>query len=118
MPAFSAIGRIIGGADMPHLKLSWPSADAHDAEAYRDLGDLAGRLDVNAQAVGSVTGGPLAPVAHGEWSPHWQSSLVEAAEAVSVAVQELATTAAEFRKATGGPAPRGRWPRLAIRAAA
>ncbi len=103
LTAFTAIGRILGGADMPHLKLSWPSADAHDADAYRDLGELAERLDVNAQAVGSVTGNPLAPIAHGEWSPHWRDSLIKSAEAVPLAVQELEATAAEFRTATGLP---------------
>ncbi|MBX9634257.1 MAG: DUF4011 domain-containing protein, partial [Magnetospirillum sp.] len=101
LTAFTAIGRIIGGADMPHLRLSWPSADAHDADAYRKLGDLAEILDVNAQAVGSVTGGPLSPIAHSEWSPHWRDSLVQAAEAVPTAVQHLDTAAAEFRKVTG-----------------
>lgn len=40
LTAFNAIGRIIGGADMPRLKLSWPSADSHDADARRPGGEF------------------------------------------------------------------------------
>ncbi|MBF0167258.1 MAG: DUF3320 domain-containing protein [Alphaproteobacteria bacterium] len=103
LTAFSAIGRIVGGADMPRLKLSWASAESHDTDGRIGLGDLAERLDVNARAVGSVTSGPLSPVAHGEWSPHWQSSLIQAAEVVPAAVEELINTAVALRKAVGLP---------------
>lgn len=103
LSAFTAIGRIIGGADMPHLKLYWPSDDTHDAEAYHNLTDLAERLDVNAQAVGSVTGNPLAPIAHSEWLPHWRDCLIQSAEAVPPAVHNLEATADGFRNAIGLP---------------
>jgi very-short-patch-repair endonuclease len=103
LSAFTAIGRILAGKDMPRLGLSWPSAEAHDVDAYIALGDLAEQLDVNATAVGDITGGPLAPVAHAEWSPHWAQSLIQAAENVGPAARDFMDAASPFRRAVGLP---------------
>jgi Superfamily I DNA and RNA helicases and helicase subunits len=105
LTAFAAIGRILGGENIPRLGLSWPSAESHDADGYRDLCDLADRMDVSAQAVGAITDTPLAVIAHSEWSPHWRDTLIQAAQAVPVAAESLKTTASEFLRLTGLPDP-------------
>lgn len=98
-----ALGRVIAYPDVPHIGLSWPSVDAHDAEALQRLRDLAERLDIDAHAVGGVTGTPLALIAHGDWSPSWQQSLLDAAQAALPLAQDVDDAAAAFVKAAGLP---------------
>lgn len=103
LTAFGAIGRIVTAKDMPELGLSWPSADAHDADGLDHLRDLADRLDVNAQAVGAVAGSPLAVIAHGEWSPNWQATLLKAAQEATATAEAFDGAAAGLLQAIGLP---------------
>ncbi|MBF0392495.1 MAG: DUF4011 domain-containing protein, partial [Alphaproteobacteria bacterium] len=103
LTAYLAMGRIIADRALPRLGLSWPSVDAHGADQYRELADLAESLDVHVQAIGVIGGGPLAVVAHGEWSPHWQQSLLRSADSVVTAADDLTMAAQAFRQAAGLP---------------
>jgi very-short-patch-repair endonuclease len=100
---YGALGRVIANREMPAVGLSWPSLDAHDTEALQALRDLAERLDIDAREVGGVADTPLALIAHGEWSPTWQQSLLDAAQAVIPAAQKVTEAADAFRSAAGLP---------------
>ena len=103
LSAYTAIGRIMAGRELPRLGLSWPSADSHDAESLFALGELVERLDINAREVGTLGGNPLGVIAHGEWSPHWRQSVLQTAGAVIPAAERLNSATAAFRQAAGLP---------------
>lgn len=99
----AALGRVIAGKDVPDIALSWPSQDAHDAAALDGLRDLTQRLEIAAAEVGAIADSPLAAIAHGEWSPSWQQSLLAAARAVPPAAEDLDTAATALRGVLGLP---------------
>ncbi|WP_142850879.1 DUF3320 domain-containing protein [Telmatospirillum sp. J64-1] len=103
LTAHIAIGRILSGSELPALGHSWPSADAHDHEGLDRLRDLAERLDVNASQVGSVADNPLGLIAHAEWSPNWQQTLLKAAADLLPAAERLEQAAKSFHQVTGLP---------------
>jgi very-short-patch-repair endonuclease len=103
LAAYDAIGRVVAGAGQPVLGLSWPSPDSHDAEAMDALRDLAERLDVNANEVGSIVDSPLALIAHDDWSAGWQQSILSATRNLLPRIDELESSAEAFRQATGLP---------------
>lgn len=105
MSIFDAIGRVVDGEDVPELGLSWGSADVHDRVALDAMRDVVDRLEVNASAVGhgALLSHPLAAVAHGDWSPAWQQTLVDAARSVLPAVQALQAAHQRFAGAIGLP---------------
>lgn len=105
LSAFLAMGRVISSKALPKLGLSWPSADAHDVDALDHLRSVAERLDINASAVGSIVDHPLAVVAHAEWSPRWQETLLTAARALISLAEALETQGTEFCQAVGLPKP-------------
>jgi very-short-patch-repair endonuclease len=103
---YEAIGKVVVGQDLPVLQLSWASAQVHDAATVRQLREAAELLDVHAKVVGEgqLTSSPLAHVAQTEWSPRWQSELLETARAVGPTVSRIETAAQALEAAIGLPA--------------
>lgn len=82
---FEAIGRVAAGA--PPLHLGFAGVDAHDAESYARLRDLAGDLERLAQVAGQ--GAPLDLLGDVEWSFEWQARFLDAAAALGRAARGL-----------------------------
>ncbi|KVD78940.1 DNA helicase [Burkholderia sp. ABCPW 14] len=103
---YEAIGKVIDGQDLPVLRLSWPSAQTHDTAAMRQLRETAELLDVHAKVIGEgqLTSSPLSHVAQTEWSPLWQSALLEAARAVGPAANGIEEATRALEAAIGLPA--------------
>ncbi|OXC74478.1 DUF3320 domain-containing protein [Caballeronia sordidicola] len=105
LSVYEAIGRVVGGHDLPLLRLSWPSSQAHDLNGMRTLRETAELLDVNAKAFGEgqLSKTPLAHVAQTEWSPLWQAGLLDAAQSVPEVVDKFEKAASDLRAAIGLP---------------
>ncbi|CAJ4857824.1 DNA helicase related protein [Burkholderia pseudomallei] len=105
LSVYEAIGRVVGGHDLPVFRLTWSSTQAHDMEAMRGLRETAELLDVNAKAFGEekLTSTPLAHVAQTEWSPLWAAALDDAARAVPDVAVRFEKAAADLRQAIGLP---------------
>ncbi|HEX2824757.1 MAG TPA: DUF3320 domain-containing protein [Burkholderiales bacterium] len=100
---FAAMGRVVARRDDPQLGLSWPSADAQDEDALDNLRDLADRLDADLREVQAVAHGPLAAVAHSEWSPAWQQAFIDASRDLIVRSEALSQATAAFCEALALP---------------
>ena len=107
LSVYNAIGKAVSGHAMPAVALSWPSADYHTGEAMRALRNAAELLDVHAStfAEAGLAAGPLAPVTETEWSPGWQTALLEAVRQTQPAAEVLEASAQQFCGATGIPLP-------------
>ena len=105
MTIYEAIGRVVDGADVPDLGLSWNAPQAHDFTAMEALREVVDRLEVNARAVGrdALLTHPLAAIGHGDWSPSWQHGLIDAARGVISAAQAVAQAYESFSQAVGLP---------------
>jgi very-short-patch-repair endonuclease len=105
MTLFEAIGRVVGGQEVPVLALSWGAANTHDLAAMDTLREVADRLEVNAHAVGwdALLTNPLVEIAHSDWSPGWQQSVMEAARQVIPAAQAVEQTRGQLTQALGLP---------------
>ncbi|NUU04085.1 DUF3320 domain-containing protein [Herbaspirillum robiniae] len=105
LSVYEAIGRVVGGRDYPMLRLSWPTAAAHDTAGMRELRQTADLLDVNASAFGeeNLTRSPLAHVVQTEWSPLWAEALVNVARDVPSVVSRFESAASALRTAIGLP---------------
>ncbi len=103
LTAYTAIGLITAGRDLPKLGLSWPSADVHSAEDLVALRDLADKLDINAKEVGAIANSPLAYIPLGEWSPSWQQALIDSACDLISAADHLDKSAQILFEAIGIP---------------
>jgi very-short-patch-repair endonuclease len=105
MTLFEAIGRVVGGQDVPVLALAWGAANAHDLSAMDALREEADRLEVNAHAVGwdALLVNPLADIAHSDWSPSWQQGVMDAARSVIPSAQAVEQACGQFAQALGFP---------------
>lgn len=103
MTIFEAIGRVVDGANLPALAMSWGTPSVHDVAALENLRDVADRLEVNARAVGydRLLDNPLAPIAQGDWLPSWQQGLIDAVRAVVPVAVAVERTAGRFLQAIG-----------------
>ncbi|EEF26576.1 conserved hypothetical protein, partial [Ricinus communis] len=106
LSVYEAIGRVVGGRDLPVFRLSWPSSQTHDLDAMRGLRETAELLDVNAKAFGEerLTDTPLAHVVQTEWSPLWQAGLEDAARSVPDVAARFEKAVSELSSAIGLPA--------------
>ncbi|WP_432260855.1 DUF3320 domain-containing protein [Cupriavidus sp. TMH.W2] len=105
LSAYHAIGVVVAGRELPMVELSWPGAEVHDRSALDRLRNAADLLDVNAKAVGerNLTASPLAHVAHSEWSPGWQATLLSKSAALKPVVEQYHASASEFVGTVGLP---------------
>lgn len=98
-----AIGKVIGGRDVPTVKLTWPSPENHDRDALQEMRDVAERIDVDSAALGSIADSAFAGVAAADWSPTWQRQLIEGAKHALPAVTRCARGAHDFERACSLP---------------
>jgi hypothetical protein len=93
---FQAMGCILNGetAAVPEIALSWVSVDAHDAGDYQLLVELVEDAAAVLTRVGDITAAAvLSGVEASDWSPPWQSRLLDAAGAASSRLDVLSQTA-------------------------
>ncbi len=82
---FEAIASVASGE--PPFEISFASKDAHDEESYKRLVSLAADLGRIHAVVG--VGTPLSLVRSEDWSFRWEADLLEAAEALRTALDDL-----------------------------
>ncbi len=79
---FRAIGAVLRAADggVPEIALSWPHSEFHDAGDWQRLIEaIEEAREVLRRAGDAVHGPALAGIEQPEWSPVWQTRLLEAA---------------------------------------
>ena len=87
MTAFEAMGIRVRDENLAHrVTLSWPSADHHDEGYLSQMRETVEGLRIQAAAVEDISDSPFRLVTSGDWSPQWQSDLVQRARALSAAV--------------------------------
>ena len=87
MTAFEAMGIRVRDENLAHrVTLSWPSADHHDEGYLSQMRETVEGLRIQAAAVEDISDSPFRLVTTGDWSPQWQSHLVQRASALSAAV--------------------------------
>lgn len=84
-----------------HVSLSWPSATHHDETDLRNMRDAVDKLAIQAEAIGDFSKSPFSVVSAGEWSPQWETKLVELSGRLSTAAQELQHACQELCGAIG-----------------
>jgi very-short-patch-repair endonuclease len=101
LSAYAAVGTVLRGVDRDVPALSFPAADAHDAEARQALEDLAEEAGRTFAAVG--TRPALRFVNVEQWSGTWQRDLLAAASGLGAAAGGLAAAFDGFLEALGLP---------------
>ena len=94
---FRAIGTVLRGADggVPDVALSWPHADVHDAGDWQRLVEcIEEAREVLRRAGDAVRSPALAGIEQPDWSPVWQTRLLEAARAAVQQLESLETAIA------------------------
>ena len=87
MTAFEAMGIRVRDENLAHrVTLSWLSADHHDEAYLSQMRETVEGLRIQAAAVEDISDSRFRLVTTGDWSPQWQSHLVERASALSAAV--------------------------------
>lgn len=100
---FQAIGLVARGA--PGVTLSFAGKDAHDAEGWRKLKDLAADLGRQHTVVSDLDpAGPVSLLDGGEWSFAWQDAFLAAARTLRAALDEQDTAREALTQALGQPA--------------
>ena len=82
---FDAVALVAGGA--PSFEISFASKDAHDAESYKRLVNLV--ADLGRKHGGVATGPALSLVRSEYWSFQWEAALLDAAETLRTALDDL-----------------------------
>ena len=87
MTAFEGIGIRVRDENLAQrVTLSWPSADHHDEARLSKMRETVEKLRIQAAAVEDISDSPFRLVTIGDWSPQWQSHLLQQASALSAAV--------------------------------
>ncbi len=89
---FRAIGAVLRADDggVPLIALSWPHSDVHDAGDWQRLVEAVEEAGEVLRRAGEAVRGPaLAGIAQPEWSPVWQTRLLEAARDAATRLDEL-----------------------------
>ncbi len=89
---FRAIGAVLRAADggVPEIALAWPHSDVHDAGDWRRLVEAVEEArEVLRRAGDAVRAPALAGIEQAEWSPVWQTRLLEAARHAAMRLDEL-----------------------------
>ena len=94
--AYEAMGLVIRDNHIPHVHLTWSTADAHDQDDYQDLLEIAQQIDVDAEQVGGITNNPLRNIAQGEWSPSWQSTFLSTVRGILKSTNTLEQAVREY----------------------
>ncbi len=84
------------------VPLSWPGADVHDAGDYERLVETANDLAELYERIGDVVTSPrLAGIDNADWSPLWESRLLDAVGAALSSLATLRTAARDVAEALG-----------------
>ena len=87
MTAFEGMGIRVRDESLAHgVTLSWPSADHHDEACLSQMRETVEQLRIQAAAVEDISDSPFRLVTNGDWSPQWESHLLQQASALSAAV--------------------------------
>ena len=87
MTAFEGMGIRVRDENVAHgVTLSWPSADHHDEACLSQMRETVEQLRIQAAAVEDISDSPFRLVTNGDWSPQWESHLLQQASALSAAV--------------------------------
>jgi hypothetical protein len=98
---FQAMGRVLRAetAGVPEIEMGWPDADMHDAGDYQRLVELVEDAAAVLTRVGDVTAAAvLSGVEVSDWSPPWQSRLLEAANTSASRLEALTQAAASVAR--------------------
>lgn len=80
LSAHYAIGVKIRDEDLAkHVKFTWPDPYYHDASELDEMRDAVEMVAIQAEAIGDISNSPFGLVETVNWSPHWESSVVEQA---------------------------------------
>ena len=91
---FDAIGWVAPAKD--GLRLEFANKDAHDAESFRHLAEVADRLS---RTYEMTSGGPSFPIiGSADWSFEWEAAILDKAEMLGRAVERASKAAAEISK--------------------
>ncbi|WP_198384763.1 DUF3320 domain-containing protein [Roseomonas sp. KE2513] len=112
---FRAMGTVLraeaGG--VPDVALSWPGAETHDTGDYQRLQEVVGDAAAILTQVGDIaSAAALAGIDTAEWSPPWQTRLLEAANTTAVRLAALPDVAAAAARALALPLPTAAHPSL------
>ncbi len=101
---FRAIGCVLRADDggIPLVALSWPALDQHDASDWQRLVETTEEAKATLERVGDTVRSPaLAGIEQPEWSPLWQTRLLEAARTANAQLSALEDAAVAAAKAVG-----------------
>ena len=101
---FRAIGCVLRAEDggIPLITLSWPNLDQHDVGDWQSLVEIAEEARATLERIGEAVRSPaLAGIEQPEWSPLWQTRLLEAARTAEARLASLDDAVAAAAKAVG-----------------
>ena len=87
------------------VSLSWPTADHHDQTAIKSIRNAVENLQIQAKAIGHIGRNPFHLVKNCEWSPQWESRIVELAERLVAAVKNVERACETLCEAVSIPLP-------------
>ena len=84
LTAHYAMGtKIRDGAIANRVTFRWSNSSAHTQEHLSKMRDAVDKLAIQANAVGDISNAPFALISCGDWSPQWESQIVEKASALA-----------------------------------
>lgn len=101
MTAFHAIGVKVKDEPLAKVALSWPSAESHDEDDLARLRKAVENLRIQFEAVGDVASSPFHAVTDHDWSPQWESAVIEHARGLVEAADVAEQSVGAFVDATG-----------------
>lgn len=101
---FRAMGLVLRGEGraVPSMGIPWPGADTHDAADYQRLAILVEDAAAVLARVGDITAAAaLAGVDRSDWSPPWETRLLDGSRVLSARRKSLTQAAIAVRRALG-----------------
>lgn len=78
------------------VRFDWPRAGQHDETDLQTMREAARTLAVQAAAVSELEASPFQAIAHGDWSPQWETELADRAGRLVAASDNLVRSAETF----------------------
>lgn len=106
MTAHYALGIKVRDEDLARgVEFHWPSAEEHDKRHLEAMREAVDNLRIQASTVGGVSGNPFHLVAATDWSPQWETQLVEKAVKLSAAASAVVQPSAKLLECLGANVP-------------
>lgn len=93
---YDAIGMGIKFKGTEAAKFNWADPDMHDFKELGKMGDFVGELAALASRLSTISNHPLSDIGQNNWTPSWESKLLETASACSTAINELEKAIKDF----------------------